>query len=263
MVTADSALRTMDATRLVGFALEDVHKHYGSVRALDGVSLEFVPGSTTALIGSSGSGKSTLLRLLLGLEQPEAGRVLVDDVPLQPATILALRRRIGYVIQDGGLFPHLSALGNVGLLPRHLGWDRHRIKARAHELADLTRLPSAALLRYPAELSGGQRQRVALMRALMLDPQALLLDEPLGSLDPIVRYQLQGELERIFVELGKTVVFVTHDVPEAVHFASRLVLMRHGKVVQDGAFADLRDRPADPFVREFLQAQRMLPGTNA
>lgn len=253
----------MSPDRRAGFTLDRVYKNYGSVRALDDVSLRFAPGSTTALIGSSGSGKSTLLRLLIGLEWPDSGRVLVDEHVLLPGAVLALRRRVGYVIQEGGLFPHLTALGNVALLPRHLGWDRRHIQTRAHELADLAHLPRAALVRYPAELSGGQRQRVALMRALMLDPQALLLDEPLGSLDPIVRYELQDELKRIFTELGKTVVLVTHDLPEAVHFALRLVLMRDGAVIQDGAFADLRDNPADPFVRQFLQTQRRLPEASA
>ena len=130
-----------------------------------------------------------------------------------------LRRRVGYVIQEGGLFPHLTALGNLALLPRHLGWNGERIRERAHELAELTHLSPSALERYPAELSGGQRQRVALMRALMLDPHALLLDEPLGALDPIVRHELQDELKRIFADLGKTVVLVTHDLAEAAWFA--------------------------------------------
>jgi osmoprotectant transport system ATP-binding protein len=236
-----------------------VYRRYGTVAALDGVSLAFAPGTTTALIGSSGSGKSTLLRMLLGLEWPDRGTVGVDGVPLARADVLALRRRVGYVIQDGGLFPHLSALDNVGLLARHLGRDAGRIAARAQELAALMHLPVATLSRFPAELSGGQRQRVALMRALMLDPGALLLDEPLGSLDPVVRHDLQDELKRVFAALGKTVILVTHDLPEAAHFASRLVLMRKGRVLQDGTLADLRERPADAFVRRFVDAQRRLP----
>ncbi len=245
------------------FAIERVFKTYAGARAINDVSLTFAAGSTTALIGSSGSGKSTLLRLLIGLEWPDAGRVIVDGTALLRSEVLALRRRVGYVIQEGGLFPHLTSLENLALLPRHLGWDARKIQARAFELADFTHLPRETLPRYPAELSGGQRQRVALMRALMLDPQALLLDEPLGSLDPIVRHELQDELKRIFIELGKTVILVTHDLPEAVHFAARLVLLRAGAIVQDGTFADLRDRPADPFVRQFLHAQRRLPETSA
>ena len=248
-----------EATAGIAFAIEQASRHYAGVRALDRVSLAFAAGTTSALIGSSGSGKSTVLRLLLGLEQPDHGCIRIDGHPLQPAQVLPLRRRVGYVIQEGGLFPHLTGLGNLALLPRHLGWSDAQVRDRAHELAALTHLPPAALGRYPAELSGGQRQRVALMRALMADPDALLLDEPLGALDPIVRHELQDELKRIFNQLGKTVIVVTHDLAEAAWFADRLVLMRKGAVLQDGRFEDLRDRPADDFVRRFVQAQRRLP----
>jgi osmoprotectant transport system ATP-binding protein len=243
----------------MAFALERASRRYGGVLALDEASLAFPAGSTTALIGSSGSGKSTVLRLLLGLEWPDHGRVLADGVPLQRDQVLALRRRVGYVTQDGGLFPHLTGLGNLALLPRHLGWDALRIRHRADELSALADLPGGVLDRYPAELSGGQRQRVALMRALMMDPDALLLDEPLGALDPIVRHELQDQLKQLFDRLGKTVIVVTHDLAEAAWFAPRLVLMRDGKVVQDGALDDLRDHPASPFVETFVGAQRRLP----
>jgi osmoprotectant transport system ATP-binding protein len=244
------------------FELRGVSKRYGAVPALDDVSLRFPAGSNTALIGSSGSGKSTLLRVLLGLEWPDSGEIWVDGAMLQPYQVLALRRRVGYVIQEGGLFPHLTVLGNLALLPHHLGWNRERIRQRAEELAALTHLPAGALERYPAELSGGQRQRVALMRGLMLNPDALLLDEPLGALDPIVRHELQDELKTIFDQLGKTVIVVTHDMAEAAWFADRLVLMRYGKVVQDGRLDDLCRRPADPFVTRFVQAQRTLRGVS-
>jgi osmoprotectant transport system ATP-binding protein len=244
------------------FELRGVSKRYGVVPALDDVSLRFPAGSNTALIGSSGSGKSTLLRVLLGLEWPDRGEIWVDGAMLRPNQVLALRRRVGYVIQEGGLFPHLTVLGNLALLPHHLGWNRERIRQRAEELAALTHLPAGALERYPAELSGGQRQRVALMRGLMLNPDALLLDEPLGALDPIVRHELQDELKAIFDQLGKTVIVVTHDMAEAAWFADRLVLMRHGKVVQDGCLDDLCRRPADPFVTRFVQAQRTLRGVS-
>ncbi|MGN6320460.1 MAG: ATP-binding cassette domain-containing protein [Dyella sp.] len=244
------------------FELRGVSKRYGAVPALDDVSLRFPAGSNTALIGSSGSGKSTLLRVLLGLEWPDSGEIWVDGAMLQPSQVLALRRRVGYVIQEGGLFPHLTVLGNLALLPHHLGWNREHIRQRAEELAALTHLPASALERYPAELSGGQRQRVALMRGLMLNPDALLLDEPLGALDPIVRHELQDELKAIFDQLGKTVIVVTHDMAEAAWFADRLVLMRHGKVVQDGRLDDLCRRPADPFVTRFVQAQRTLRGVS-
>ena len=240
------------------FELRGVSKRYGQVPALNDVSLCFPAGSNTALIGSSGSGKSTLLRVLLGLEWPDSGEIWVDGGRLEQSQVLALRRRVGYVIQEGGLFPHLTALGNLALLPHHLGWSRERIRQRAEELAMLTHLPAGALERYPAELSGGQRQRVALMRGLMLDPAALLLDEPLGALDPIVRHELQDELKGIFDQLGKTVIVVTHDVAEAAWFADRLVLMRNGQVVQDGQLEELCRRPADPFVTRFVAAQRTL-----
>ena len=242
------------------FALHEVTKRYNGVSALEKVSLSFAAGSTTALIGGSGAGKSTVLRLLLGLDWPDAGIVSAGGQPLRRDGVLALRQRVGYVIQEGGLFPHLTILGNLALQPRYLGWAAERIRQRAHELAELARLPIDALARYPAELSGGQRQRVALMRGLMADPDALLLDEPLGALDPIVRHELQDELKRIFSELGKTVIVVTHDLAEAAWFADRLVLLREGRVVQDGRYQDLRDRPADEFVHAFIHAQRELPG---
>lgn len=252
-------MSAVDATPFA-FALEQVSKRYGAVVALDGVDLAFAHGSTTALIGSSGSGKSTALRLLLGLEWPDQGCVRVDERMLERGQVLELRRRVGYVIQDGGLFPHLTVLGNLALLPRYLRWSKERIRDRADELTALTHLPGSALLRYPAELSGGQRQRVALMRALMPDPDALLLDEPLGALDPVVRHELQDELKAIFQRLGKTVIVVTHDLAEAAWFAPRLVLLRDGEVVQDGSFEDFRDRPSDDFVTSFVEAQRHLPG---
>lgn len=241
------------------FCLDHVSLRYGATAALDDVSVEFSDGSVSAVIGSSGSGKSTLLRVLLGLEWPDAGQVRVRGRPLLRADVLALRRQIGYVIQEGGLFPHLSARDNLALLPRHLGWDAPRIDARAEQLCELTHLPADALRRFPAELSGGQRQRVALMRALMLDPPALLLDEPLGALDPIVRRELQDELKRIFDALDKTVILVTHDVVEAAFLAPRLIVFGNGRLIQQGSIDDLRERPVDDFVERFIQAQRSLP----
>jgi osmoprotectant transport system ATP-binding protein len=238
------------------FALRDVTKRYAGRPALGPVSLDLPAGQTTVLLGPSGCGKSTLLRLLIGLVEPDAGAVTFDGAPVTPAAALAVRRRVGYVIQDGGLFPHLTARGNVTLMARHLGWDHGRIDARVAELAALTRLPADALDRRPQHLSGGQRQRVGLMRALMLDPAALLLDEPLGALDPLVRADLQADLRAVFRAVGKTVVMVTHDLAEAEFFADRVVLLRDGAVVQEGAAADLWRKPADPFVTRFVQAHR-------
>jgi len=232
--------------------LAGVSKRYGASAAVDGIELTFASGKTTALLGPSGCGKSTVLRLLVALATPDAGQVEVDGRPLPAHDIEALRRRIGYVIQDGGLFPHLTAAGNVTLMARHLGWDAARTAARLEELRALTRFPADGLTRYPNELSGGQVQRVAIMRALLLDPEVLLLDEPLSALDPLVRAELRDDLRGIFRSLGKTVIVVTHDVGEAAHLADVVVLMRDGHVVQQGPFATLAAAPADPFVAAFL-----------
>src|SRR5579862_2458654 len=240
------------------FALEHISKRYGELIALDDVTLSFPAGTVSAIVGSSGSGKSTLLRLLLGLQWPDRGHIQVQGQQLERSSRLALRRRIGYVIQEGGLFPHLTVRNNLALLPRHLGWSRARIDERAQSLAELMALPESVLPRYPSELSGGQRQRVALMRALMTDPPALLMDEPLGALDPLVRAELQERLQQLFVRLRKTVLLVTHDLTEASFLASRIVLMRAGQVVQDGGAREFYEQPADDFVRRFVAAQRMI-----
>jgi osmoprotectant transport system ATP-binding protein len=238
------------------FILNGVAKRYAGRTALGPLSLEIPVGRTTVLIGPSGCGKSTLLRILIGLIQTNDGTVTFDGAPVTAETARAVRLRTGYVIQDGGLFPHLTARGNVSLMARHLGWDRGRIEARVRELAELTRFPADGLDRYPQQLSGGQRQRVGLMRALLLDPDALLLDEPLGALDPLVRADLQTELRDLFRSLGKTVILVTHDLGEAAYFADQVVLLKDGRIVQAGSAADLWRRPADPFVTRFVQAQR-------
>ncbi len=238
-------------------ALEDVSKTYARRIAVHRVSLQFAPRTTTVLIGPSGCGKSTLLRMIVGLAVPDTGRVLVDGAALAPGNIERMRHAIGYVIQDGGLFPHLTAERNVTLLADHLGRDAHAVAQRVAMLAELTGIPRDALGRYPQQLSGGQRQRVGLMRALMLDPPLLLLDEPLGALDPITRYELQSELKSIFGQLGKTVVMVTHDMGEAAYFADEMIVMRDGRVVQRGTLDDLLQRPADPYVTGFMRAQRL------
>ena len=238
-------------------AVENVSKTYGGQTALAATSLTFAEGKTTVLIGPSGCGKSTLLRVIVGLITPDGGRVVLDGQDMTPANAEQLRHGIGYVIQDGGLFPHLTAERNVTLLARFLGKPNGEIEKRVRELADLVQLPAESLARFPANLSGGQRQRVGLMRALMLDPKLLLLDEPLGALDPITRYELQGQLKEIFERLGKTVILVTHDMGEAAYFASgEIVLMQQGKVVQRGALEDLLERPAQPYVSQFIRAQR-------
>jgi osmoprotectant transport system ATP-binding protein len=237
-------------------ALVGVSKSYGSRPALHPTDLGIAPGRTTVILGPSGSGKSTLLRLLVGLIWPDTGEVFFRSTGLTAANLRQFRHRMGYVIQEGGLFPHLTAAGNVTLLARHLGWSRQRIHDRLIELIELARLTPDVLERYPAELSGGQRQRVSLMRALVLDPDVLLLDEPLGSLDPMIRHDLQQDLKAIFHRLGKTVAMVTHDIGEAGFFGDRLVLLRDGRIVQQGTLEDLVHRPADDFVKQFINAQR-------
>lgn len=237
--------------------LKNVSKSFGSLQVLQPTSLVVTPGRCTVLIGPSGCGKSTLLRLMIGLIEPDAGEVLFDGVRITAANILECRRKMGYVIQDGGLFPHLTARDNTCLLARHLGWTRKEADNKVAELADLTRLPKIALDKFPAQLSGGQRQRVGIMRALMLDPNVILLDEPMGALDPLVRYDLQEDLRGIFKSLNKTVVLVTHDMGEAGFFGDDVVLLGSGRIVQRGTLDDLIRRPADEIVAKFVRSQRL------
>ena len=236
--------------------LQSVSKRYGAAQALAPTDLVVDADRTTVLIGPSGCGKTTLLRLMIGLLQPDEGRVLFRGQALTAANVRALRVRMGYVVQDGGLFPHLTATENVCLMADHLGWERGRRAARVGELAELVRLPASVLARYPAEISGGQRQRVGLMRALMLDPELLLLDEPLAALDPLVRAELQDDLAAIFATLRKSVLLVTHDLAEAAFFGHTIVLLREGRIIQRGDLGDLVERPVDPFVTRFVNAQR-------
>jgi osmoprotectant transport system ATP-binding protein len=235
--------------------LEGVEKRFAGKLVIQPTSLVVEARTSLALLGPSGCGKSTLLRLVLGLLVPDAGRLFVAGTQVTPATAIGVRRRIGYVIQDGGLFPHVTARDNVTLLARHLGWGAQRITERVEALAALVRLEVAALERFPAELSGGERQRVGIMRALMLDPPLLLLDEPMGALDPMVRARLQHDLKRIFAELEKTVLLVTHSIEEAAYLSAEIALMRDGRIVQRGSLRDLESAD-DPFAREFVAAQR-------
>ena len=237
------------------FSLAKTTVQFGAVTALQPTDIDFPAGETTAIVGPSGSGKSTLLRVLAGLV-PASGLVTFAQQPVTDWR--AVRLRLGYVIQEGGLFPHLTAAENVDIMARELGWSADRIAARRTELAHVVGLPEAPLARFPAELSGGQRQRVSIMRALMLDPDVVLLDEPLSALDPITRARLADELRMIFAQLSKTVVLVTHSLREAQYFASRIVLMRRGRIVQQGTFKQLESAPSEPFVSEFIAAERAL-----
>lgn len=236
--------------------LTDVSKSFDGVPVLKSVSLSVGEGRTSILIGPSGCGKSTLLRLIIGLIKQDSGTITIDGEPLTQETVGRARHRTGYVIQEGGLFPHLTANRNISLLAGHIGWSMDRIRHRVSELAQLFRLAEGLLERYPYELSGGQRQRVALMRAMMLDPDLLILDEPLGALDPMIRFELQQELRSIFDELHKTVLLVTHDMGEAGFLADDIILLRNGEIVQQGSMEDLLNRPSQEFVEQFITAQR-------
>lgn len=238
----------------VSVELRGVSKRYGPVEALRPTTLRVEAGETLALIGPSGCGKSTLLRMVVGLVTPDEGEVLIGEERLGAGNVASLRQRMGYVIQEGGLFPHLTAGENAALMARHLGWSDAKVRSRLDALTALVRLPEGSLARYPNELSGGQRQRVGLMRALMLDPEILLLDEPLGALDPLVRADLQRDLREVFRALRRTVVLVTHDLREAGVLADEVALLRDGAVLQRGTVASLGERPADPFVTRFLGA---------
>jgi osmoprotectant transport system ATP-binding protein len=236
--------------------LKGVFKSYASQVALEKLDLSIASGRTTVLIGPSGCGKSTLLRLMIGLIEPDSGTIAIEGKELTPETVLEVRRGLGYVTQDGGLFPHLTARRNVDLIARYLRWDQGRIDDRVAELADLTRFPRDGQDRFPAQLSGGQKQRASLMRALMLDPRVILLDEPMGALDPMVRADLQADLRAIFRSLEKTVVMVTHDLAEAGWFGDEILLMRDGRIIQRGTLRQLVEDPVEPFVTQFVSAQR-------
>lgn len=236
--------------------LENITKNYGGSTVIDDLSLVIDSGSTTVLIGPSGCGKSTTLKLINGLVIPQTGRIVINDRDIDDHDIYSLRTKIGYVIQDGGLFPHLTAFENVSILADYLGWEKQNLLNKLGELCELTKFPAEALSRYPAEISGGQRQRVSLMRALILDPDILLMDEPLGALDPLIRFDLQNDLKQIFNALGKTVVLVTHDLNEAHFFADNIVLISDGTVVQQGTLEQFTKSPANSFVTKFISAQR-------
>ena len=236
--------------------LQNISKRYAKTQALHSIDLCIPQGETTVLIGPSGCGKSTLLRLIVGLVPLDSGEIIFDNTLLGVSNIQKSRQRMGYVIQEGGLFPHLTAAENVCLMAKYLAWDDKTIQQRLDELSELVKLPAALLTQYPIELSGGQCQRVSLMRALMLDPDLLLLDEPLGSLDPMIRYELQQDLKEIFQRLHKTVLLVTHDMGEAGFFGNTIVMLRDGQIVQQGSLQDLLHQPKEPFVEAFIKAQR-------
>ena len=248
----------MNATRAAPIRLDEVRKQFGSTVAVGQLSLEVAAGELAVLIGPSGCGKSTVLRMINRLIEPTSGRMYLGDEEITKADPVALRRRIGYVIQNVGLFPHQTVRANVATVPRLLGWPNPRVSARVDELMELVGLdPARYADRYPHELSGGQRQRVGVARALAADPVVLLMDEPFSAVDPIVRARLQDEFLRLQRTVGKTIVFVTHDVDEAVRLGDRIaVLSEGGKLEQYATPAELLAHPANDFVADFVGADR-------
>jgi osmoprotectant transport system ATP-binding protein len=246
-------------TTAAPIALQSIRKEFpGGTVAVEGLSLEIEAGELVVLIGPSGCGKSTVLRMINRLIEPTAGRILLDGEDVTDVDPVRLRRRIGYVIQNIGLFPHQSIRSNVGTVPRLVGWPRGRIRARADELLDLVGLePGRYADRYPHELSGGQRQRVGVARALAADPVVLLMDEPFSAVDPIVRARLQEEFLRLQAEVRKTIVLVTHDLDEAIRLGDRIAVLSEGGHLQQYAPpARVLGEPATDFVREFVGADR-------
>jgi osmoprotectant transport system ATP-binding protein len=235
----------------------EVAKTYGDgTAALAGVTLAVNPGETVALVGESGSGKTTLLRTFNRMIEPSAGAVRIEGKPAADLDPIVLRRRIGYVPQDGGLIPHWRVERNVELVPRLLGWDRDRRRQRTREMLEIVGLSAAQAGRYPAELSGGQRQRVAFARALAADPPLILLDEPFGALDALTRLELHRQFLELKSRLAKTAVLVTHDLGEAFRLADRIGVMRGGRLLQLGVPKELEERPADPYVSALLELRR-------
>jgi osmoprotectant transport system ATP-binding protein len=231
----------------------------GTTTAVDGVSLEVGAGETCVLLGPSGCGKTTTLRMINRLVTPTSGKIFIGDRDTDTVDPVELRRGIGYVIQQIGLFPNMTVAENIGVVPRLLGWDAARRRRRAEELLSLLALPPAAFAdRYPNELSGGQAQRIGVARALAVDPPVLLMDEPFAALDPVNREAIQDEFLKMQAKLGKTVLFVSHDIDEAVKMASRIAIFHSGRLVQYAAPDEMLAHPADPFVASFVGSDRTL-----
>jgi osmoprotectant transport system ATP-binding protein len=239
---------------------EDVTKqfHGESRAAVDHVSLRIEAGNLVVLLGPSGCGKTTLLKMVNRLYEPTAGRIWIDQVEVRDLPVTELRRRIGYVIQQVGLFPHMRIAQNISVVPRLLGWERERIDARVAYLVEMVDLPPAYLRRYPRQLSGGEQQRIGLARALAADPAILLMDEPFAAIDAITRASLQGELLEIQRRVRKTMVFVTHDVEEAFRLADKIAVLKEGRLIQYGTPLEIVTRPQNQFVQDLVGTQNML-----
>lgn len=235
--------------------IQHLTKRFASHTAVNDVSLAIGQGETLVLLGTSGCGKTTTLKMINRLIEPTSGSISVDGIDVVKQAGPELRRRIGYVIQDGGLFPHYSVAEAIATVPKLLGWEPAAIQERIHELMAKLQLPETILNRYPAELSGGQRQRVGLARALAIKPPVVLMDEPFGALDPFTRRHVRRELFGLNELRETTVVLVTHDVSEAIELADRIALMDKGRIVQIGPPDELLNQPANDFVRDFLDDQ--------
>ena len=232
---------------------QGVSRSFGAVRAVDGVDLKIEAGEFVVLIGASGSGKSTLLKMINRMESHDQGRILFDGAEINSFKPRELRLRMGYVIQSVGLFPHWSVARNIAVVPQMLGWERPRIEARINTLLELFALdPTLYRERFPHQLSGGQQQRVGVARALAGDPAVLLMDEPFGALDPLIRASLQQEIARVHQSSGKTIVMVTHDIDEALRLATRIVLLDRGRIVQVATPLQLLAEPANAQVEDFV-----------
>ena len=243
----------------VAIELQDVTKTFkgAGYPAVDHVSLTVEEGELITILGSSGCGKTTLLKMINRLYEPDSGRIVLFGEDIATLDAVLVRRRIGYVIQQVGLFPHYTVAQNIGTVPRLLKWDRARIEARVDELLELVGLePLEFRNRYPSQLSGGQQQRVGLARALAVDPKILLMDEPFGAIDSITREKLQTELLALHQNMGKTVLFVTHDLEEAFRLGDRVIIMNEGRIRQFDTPEAIIRRPADPFVQSLVDSAR-------
>ncbi|CAI6314355.1 ATP-binding cassette domain-containing protein [Bacillus subtilis] len=239
--------------------LENVSKTYkGGKKAVNNVNLKIAKGEFICFIGPSGCGKTTTMKMINRLIEPSAGKIFIDGENIMDQDPVELRRKIGYVIQQIGLFPHMTIQQNISLVPKLLKWPEQQLKERARELLKLVDMGPEYLDRYPHELSGGQQQRIGVLRALAAEPPLILMDEPFGALDPITRDSLQEEFKKLQKTLHKTIVFVTHDMDEAIKLADRIVILKAGEIVQVGTPDDILRHPADEFVEEFIGKERLI-----
>jgi osmoprotectant transport system ATP-binding protein len=238
-------------------SVQQLSKHYGNIKAVDQISFEVNEHENLILLGTSGCGKTTTLKMLNRLIEPTSGEVFFDGKNIKEQSPENLRRGIGYVLQNTGLFPHYTIAENIAIVPRLLKWDKAKIESRTNELLEKLHLPADSLQKYPSQLSGGQQQRVGLARALIADPPVLLMDEPFGALDNITRVKIQAEFKDLDELSRKTIIMVTHDVQEAFELADRICLMDQGRIVQIGTPQELLFNPANDFVKQFLDAQRV------